>query len=484
MTVNTKEPPLSVNERLYPFQREDVERLISLPRVLNRNPTGLGKTIETIGLMDALQTSHNLIVCRKTMVSKWFWMINQWLNEGVLTPHDNSQYEHKLSGLDLSMPRFVVVNYDLISMPKYRTILLDVKWDLICFDEAHWLKNHDAQRTRNAYLLTAGVPRVLFLTATPIRNTPMDLFPLFRMMNPREYHNWRTWRDWFCIVEEDEIWMKPKGHTRAVPRLIKRIVPGVKNEDMLRALLNRYSIHHEKSEIFTQLPPKQRKVIPVELGAERAQYETMKEEYFALLDSGVEITAPAAIAQLTRLRQICLDANTLLPEPPRPSTPSNKTLTLLGVIDDTEGKLVVFTYFERYASILSQVFTEKNIEHRIITGKVKGNDRLRAEMDFQNNDNVKVLVGTIGAAGEGIDLTAADVVVFTDLFWGPKTNEQAEDRVHGRADKGLDTTKRTLIIDLFCEGTVEQHVHDVVRAKEQMIERITVTKVVDKMRNE
>jgi len=476
--------PSPIQNLLYPYQREDVEWIIQHPRCIVGSVMGLGKSIEAMAVADKLQTRHNLIVCKKTMVSSWFWMLDQWLGEGALTPHENNQYEHKLAGLDLSAPRFVVVNYDLISIEKYRNLLFDVKWDMIIWDEAHALKNHDAKRTRNAYLIVPGVPRLLFMTGTPIRNTPLDLYPLFRMMNPREYRNWHMWRDWFCVVEEEEIWMKPKGSSRPRPRLIKRILPGTKNEDALRNLLSHYMIRREKNEVMKDLPPKQYRIVPIELGPERVQYDTMKAEYFALLDSGVEITAPAAIAQLTRLRQICCDANTLLPESPRVSTPSNKTLALLDVIDETSGKLVVFTYFERYASILCSVLKEKKIPYRTITGKIPSNERLRAELDFQNDADVKVLVGTIGAAGEGLTLTAADTVVFCDLAWTPATIEQCEDRVYGRVDKGLETTKNVLIVDLFCQQTVEQHVHDVVRAKEQMIERIITSKVVDRMRSE
>jgi len=482
--IQTIEKPPSIQERLYPYQSEDVEWITEHPRCIVGSTMGLGKSIEAMAVADKLQTRHNLIVCKKTMVSSWFWMIDTWLGEGALTPHENNQYEHRLAGMDLEMPRFVVINYDLISIPKYRNLLLDVKWDMIIFDEAHHLKNHKAKRTQNAYLLTSGTSRLLFMTGTPIRNTPMDLFPLFRMMNPRKYNNWREWRDWFCVVEENEIWLRPKGYTRPVPRLIKQIVPGTKNEELLRQLLSLYMVRHEKSEVMKDLPPKQYRTVPIKLGPERVQYETMKEEYFALLDSGVEVTAPAAIAQLTRLRQICCDPNTLLTESPRPSTPSNKTLALLDVIDETDGKLVVFTYFERYASLLCQELKTKGISYRTITGKTPSNERLGAELDFQNDPSVKILVGTIGAAGEGLTLTSADTVVFTDLTWTPATNEQCEDRVYGRVDKGLEHNKSVLIVDLFCEGTIEQHVHDIVRAKERMIERIVMGKVTDRMRAE
>lgn len=475
---------MNSNLELYPFQKEDVEKMRNLPRCLNRNFMGAGKSVEALALCEELDLHHVLIVCKKTMIGNWFWEIDRWSDGDCLTPHEDNQYDHKLAGLDLQAPRFVCVNYDLISMPKYRNLLLDVKWDMIVFDEAHHLKNHEAKRTKNAYLLVSGRPRVLFMTGTPIRNTPLDLFPLFRMMNPREYHNWKQWRDWFCVVEEDEIWMKPADGGKPRPRLIKRILPGTKNEDLLRSLLEHYSVYNEKHEVMPQLPPKQYRQIPVELGSERTQYETMKKEYFAILDSGEEITAPKAIAQMTRLRQICLDPNTLLPDPPRASTPSNKTLTLLDVIDETDGKIAVFTYFERYASILCSVLDEKGISYRTITGQIKGSDRLKAELDFQNDAKTRIIVGTIGAMGEGLTLTAADTVVFTDLFWTPSVNEQCEDRVYGRVDKGLESDKSVLIVDLYCYDTVEQHVHDIVRAKEEMIERIVMHKVADRMRQE
>jgi len=472
---------MNFTKELYPYQRVDVDKMKSLPKCLNRNPMGLGKTIEALALCHDLDMQHVLIVCKKSLVGEWFWQTESVLGEGALTPHDNGQYDHRLAGLDLKAPRFVAVNYDLIAIPQYRSILTAVPWDLVIFDEAHRLKNYSSKRTLGAYALTYRVPRALFLTGTPIRNTPLDLFPLFHMMNPREYTSWKRWRDWFCVTEREEIWLKNPYTGKPAPRYITKILPGTKNEEQLAQLLTLYSVYNEKSEVMPQLPPKQYRTIPVELGPEKKQYETMQEEYFALLDSGVEITAQVAVAQMMRLRQICLDPNTLLPEPPRSSTPSNKTLALLDVIDETDGKIVVFTFFERYVQILTQEFDKAGINYRIITGKSKG--ALKAELDFQNDPAVKVILGTIGAMGEGFTLTSADVVVFTDSFWTPAVIEQCEDRVHGRVDKGLESIKNTLVIDLFCPGTVEEHVRAVKGIKERMITEIeSLARVVDRMR--
>jgi SNF2 family DNA or RNA helicase len=409
-------------------------------------------------------------------------MCDQWLDGDMLTPHENGMYDHKLAGLDLNGPRFVCINYDLLSMPRYFSIINSVPWDTIIFDEAHHLKNYKAQRTKTAFRLSYGKPRLCFVTGTPVRNYPMDLYPLFHMMNPREYYSPSQWRDWFCVTIEDEIWLKNPYTGKPAPRLIKKIVPGVRNEEILNKLLYRYMIRHERTEILKDLPPKQYEVVPIELGPESRQYQQMEDEYFAILDSGEEITAPRAIAQMTRLRQICCDPNTLLSEGPRPSTPSNKTLALLDIIDDTDSKMVVFSYFERYIDILHHILDEKGIKHVVVSGQIKGTARELAEQQFQSDAGTQVLLGTIGAAGEGPTYSAADIVVFCDLFWSPATNEQCEDRVYGRVDKGLKLDKSVLIIDLFCQNTVEEHVHKVVRAKEKMIDAIVTKRVVDSMR--
>jgi SNF2 family DNA or RNA helicase len=400
----------------------------------------------------------------------------------MLTPHENGMYDHKLAGLDLAGPRFVCVNYDILSMPQYFSIINSVPWDAVIFDEGHHLKNYKAQRTKTAFRLTYGKPRVVFVTGTPIRNTPMDLYPFFHIINPRTYFNPSQWRDWFCITETEEIWLKNPETGRPAPHYIKKILPGTKNEEVLNKLLTKYMVRRERCDIMKDLPPKTYKVIPVTLGSEAKQYKQMEDEYLAILDSGEEISAPRAIAQMTRLRQICLDPNTMQVEGQRVSTPSNKTLALLDVIDDTDSKIVVFSYFERYIRILHDVLTEKGIGHVMVTGQIKGRARDQAEWDFQNKPEIQVLLGTIGAAGEGPTYSAADIVVFTDIFWSPATNEQCEDRVYGRVDRGLHLDRNVLIIDLYCQDSVEQHVHKVVRAKEKMIDSIIPRRVVDEMR--
>ena len=471
-----------IQDALYRYQGDDVQFMIDHPRCLNRNKMGLGKTIEALAVLEKLNTRHNLIVCKKTLIGEWFQQIHDWLGEDCLTPWEGPG--DKLDGLDLDGPRFVCVNYNLIGIAKYWQQLRR-KWDVIIFDEAHKLKNPKAGWTKNTFLMTPGVPRIYLLTGTPIQNSPADLFPLFRIMNPRDYHNGYAWNNMFCVWTEDEIWMKGlDGKPR--PRIIKRIVPGEWNHtEELRFLLGKYSVYHEKSEVMPQLPPKQYRKIPVELDGERRQYIQMQDELFAILDSGERIESPKVIAQMIRLRQICCDPNLLSEAEVKTVTPSGKTLALLDLLEDMDEKVLVFSFFEQYIRMLDRLLTEKKISHVSITGKRKQFENSAAEKIFQNDPNCKVCLGTIGSMGEGWTLTEAKAVVFLDRFWNPSVNEQCEDRAYGRVNKGLEQSESTLIIDLFCQNTVEEHVHAVAERKDVMISEITFNReVVERMRKE
>lgn len=465
-----------ITQALYPYQREDVAFMLKNPRHINGNVMGLGKTIEALSMMEALGTEHNLIVCKHKFILEWFWQIDEWLDGDCLTPHTVGD---RLVGLDLSSPRFVCINYELLSIKKYWEALKEVSWDCIIFDEAHKLKNHKAKRTKYAYYLARNVSHISLMTGTPQQNSPMDLFPLFYIINRVKFGDHDAWRDYFCQIDEEEIWVKPPSGGKPRPLTIKHIKPGESNHtDNLNFLLHKYMIRHEKSEVMPFLPPKQYRTIPVSLGTESKQYDQMLNQYFAILDSGETIHAPKAVAQMLRLRQICLDPNLLSLEEPRSSTPSSKTEALLELLEDLPGKVVIFSYFERYVRILAQELHDHNIPYVTLTGRTAYTGQ---DQEFQNNSDIKACLGTIGAMGECYTLTEAETVVFTDLFWNPAVNEQCEDRVYGRVDKGLELRRGALIIDFLCQGTVEEYVREVVRRKEKMNEAVVTTRVVDKL---
>ena len=456
---------MNFNLELYPYQREAVEFMREHSRCINASQMGVGKTIEALKLCQELDMRHVLIMCPKTLVSEWFWQIDRILEEDCLTPHENSHYEHRLSGLNLKGPRFVVVNYDLLVNRQCWGELVSVPWDCIILDEAHKIKNHKAKRTRATYLLTPRVPRIVLMSGTPMQNNPADLFPLMHIVNPVLYRSHAQWVEDFCTTITMRL---PNG------KQVRQIV-GAKNQDTLRQILALHMIRHTKQEVLPQLPDKMYRTVPVSLGPERVQYASMEKNLFALLDSGEVVSAPAVIAQLIRLRQICLEPNLLSED--KISTPSNKTLTLMELIEDSDEKFVVFSYFAQYVRVLCTELDKRKIPYVTIIGDQKPSERLHAIQEFQNG-KARICLGTIGAMGLGITLTAASTVIFCDLFYNPAVNEQAEDRLHRIGQKNAVT-----VIDLYCQGTIEDAVHRVVRRKEKMFnEIIGLQKSVDELR--
>ena len=466
-------------EALFPYQREDVEFMFHTPKHINGNPMGLGKSLEDLALVERANCKHVLITCKKPFIKEWFNFIDEWADGDCLTPHESG---NRLDGLNLKDPHFVVVNHDLLAMREYWAKLQDVKWDMIIHDEAHKFKNHKAKRTQYAYLLDA--PRRNFTSGTIMENWPADLFPFFHMIDKAKYSNFNSWIRYFCNRETKEIWMRGNDG-KPHPRMIKVMQPGAQNTEQLNYLLHQYMCRHEKSEVMPQLPPKMYRKIPIELGPEKVQYKTMKEELFAILASGEEVTSPRVITQLLRLRQICLEPNLLSSDEVKTSTPSNKTLALLDLLDDTNEKVLVFSCFEQYIRILSAELSKAGIKHVTITGQNRESVNSMNSHAFQEDPTVRVALGTIGSMGESWTLTEAKIVVFTDLDWKPSTNEQCEDRAYGRVNKGLDQSESTLVIDLYCENTAEDHVHEIVRHKKELFNEVVVRKnVIDMMRKE
>ncbi len=427
------------NHHLLPFQVEDVAWLKAHPRCILGSSMGVGKLVEGLALCKELDPALVLVVCPKSLVSEWTYHIEEWLGPEWLE-------------------RFVIFNYEKLRNMKLTLQVMKTPFDLIIFDECHKIKNRKAKQTQGAFLTASDQSkRVILMSGTPILNNPQDLYPLLKIVDPRLYPSYWKFVKEFCYVEQ-----------LPIPPFPRVIQPGVKNKEKLTNILAKHMLRREKDVI--NLPPKTYRTIPVEMDDEQLyKYMQMEEELFTILDSGEKITAPAAIAQLIRLRQICLEPN-LLSDEHKVSTPSAKTLLIKELIDDSDSPIIVFTYFEKYARILSSELTKAKIAHCTYTGKDKTSTRAQIVRDFQAG-TYKALIGTITSMGLGLTLTASHNIIFSDLFWTPAINEQAEDRTHRIGQKHPVT-----VIDIWAKGTVEDHLHRVLQRKRLVFDEVIRSK--------
>ena len=109
----------------------------------------------------------------------------------------------------------------------------------------------------------------------------------------------------------------------------------------------------------------------------------------------------------------------------------------------------------------------------VITGDTKDEDRQRIVDLFQTSDKCNVLIGTIGAMGTGLTLTAATTLIFVDEPWNKALFDQAVDRAHR-----IGTTSKITIYSLMCKNTIDERIHQIIYKKGEMSDAIIDGKIL------
>lgn len=456
-----------LHDILYPYQKDDVDILSQNPKMIVGHEMGTGKTEIALGVIERTDPNKVLVVCPDGMVLEWQDRIKLRLGEQACVPYDKG---YRLDPEHFSK-RTLIVNYEMLRIPpprrrkvtrvpqNYINVLSIPKWDMVIFDEAHELKNPTTQRTKGCVKIARATKRNYFLSGSIMLNYPHELWVFLNLCNPTEYPSYDEFKKEFCIIK-----MTPWG-----PQVVKAI-PSKLPE--LRERLKPYLIRREKVDVLKDLPPKTYRTIPIAMSeAQERAYTSLKEELFALLDSGVRITAPNSLALLMKLRQISLDPVLLGADVPSPKTKA--VVELCEDITKLGKQVVVFSWFASYLKRLHQLMPKAEI----ITGEVKSlEERRAARLRIQSGQSQIMLMSIETAIG--LDLTSPDICIFTDRYWVPKINEQAEDRLHRQGQKG-----NVLVIDLVCRDSIDEYMLEVHQRKNYAFnETIAIERTVERMR--
>jgi SNF2 family DNA or RNA helicase len=451
--------------RLYQFQREGVERMSTLSGALLGDDMGLGKTPQLIQTAKALNARKVLVVCLATI--KWHWQneIKKWWPDATVQVVDGDA-EQRLTQIK-SGADFTIANYESFfhrveadeklkkkTGQKWKQVMLPgldkMEWDILVLDEAHKIKNRKSKKTQTVKALRRQVDRVYLATGTPILNSAQELWSLLNVLFPKVFTSFWKFVEEFCNVTHN-------GYGYEIEDITDIDDPRIQK---LRKLLEPVLIRRTKSEVFCDMPEKIVTKYPISLEGDQAKkYVEMEEKM--LTEIGDEIVfAPIAMAQIVRLKQICIDPTLMIEDCQEPLS-GPKVDAALDIIDSLGGrKAVVFTQWTRVANRFAKTLTEYGISCDLITGGVKGSERQNIIDTFQDDGDAQVLVCTIEAGGVGINLTAASTAIFFDELWTPKLNEQAEDRLHRH---GQDETVN--IIKLRAKDTVEEVIEGVLKRK-------------------
>ncbi len=340
--------------------------------------------------------------------------------------------------------RFVVTNYE--TAVRRLDQLMKEDWDAIIVDEASYIKNRKAKRSKTLHKLARRSRYLWLLTGSAIHNNPAELWSLLHAIDRKRWSGYWRW-----VEEHCELAINFFGGVEIL---------GVRDRERLAAELAPVMLRRTKE--LLNLPPRSEETIYVPLNDRQQRiYRQMERHFVAWLDEQEEkyITAPSVLAQITRLRQIA--CSPALVDGPDDSAKTDALLDLLdGWVEDH--KVLVFTSFAQYVNLLLPRLQRYDPAH--ITGAISAAGRDAAAQRFQNNPECRVLIGTTRAMSEGLNLQAASVVVFLDQDWTPAAVDQAIGRAHRRGQ-----TKPVHVVTLAAADTVDEDIAALLKRKRGVI---------------
>lgn len=487
---------------LYPFQEQGVEWLMSLERSplsssggILADDMGLGKTAQVLSAIVRLGLKRVLVVTRNSVKKVWRDECEKWapqLEHIVIDASSMSQEARIDWALDPAV-HIVIVNYELIRAYDsknreypFTKALNRQRWDLVVFDEAQLLKNRKSHQYKAARLLTrkSSTKRAWYATGTPVENHQHDYWPLLRNIIPGFGSYWR-YAQTYCNVEPvyhpkvRDVVERAKALGKPIPEYAKNMILGqsvtsVESADDPRTIalvkaIAPYVLRRTKAQVYPQMPPKTVQRIPVELsGVHNKLYWSMYDKMYCKLPTGELITADTSLAQQTRLLQLACDWQLLRGENIGHGDDYSgpKEQIFLDLVEGLEGRpFVVFSQWERLVSLLFNRLLKEGLSCAMFTGA--NVETRNYNLDIWRTGDVQALLVTLSAGGVGLDFTHADTAFFLDRSFNPKANAQAEDRLwrHGQ-------TRAVTVYDLYCEGTIEEHVHDTNDSKTHVADNI------------
>lgn len=430
---SAKDADVVFGEGLDTYQRVGVKFLATAKRAVLADPVGLGKSAQAIRAAQEVGAKKVLVVTKKSLIYNWSHQLGLWATQ-------NSTIEC-----------FDVVNYEQVALRLQEYIAGG--YDALIVDEAHMIKsrggrNKPVKRTRALYTLADKVPYVWLLTGTPILNRPDELWSLLHVTDKRKYSSYWRFVEQYCAL----------GYHPWTGR--QNVVLGIKpgKESELSTELATVVLRRVKETV--QLPPLTRETLYLELvGTQKQLYDQMLREFFLHIEGMDVLHAPSVLAQYTRLRQI-----TCTPALIGGEDVSVKTAAVLDLVETyaSEHKILVFSEFASYVDILHKVLVPYGAVK--IVGGMPAAQRDEAIQSITNNPLCRVLVGTLGAMGVGLNIQAADIVITTDKGWVPAAIEQAEGRAYRRGQ-----TKPVHVVTLHATGTLDDHIDAVLTKKVEII---------------
>jgi SWI/SNF-related matrix-associated actin-dependent regulator 1 of chromatin subfamily A len=405
---------------LRPYQLEFLRFAAAKPGLVNADDLGTGKTIQALAALYATGLAPVLVV--GTLLTKSVWCgpkgeTMKWLGHDVIPLESRKNAGPEI--FQEAESRWFFCHYDILNawLP---WIFNFMRPRAVVFDEAHNASPR-TQRGRAAASISRfkEIRKRIVLSATPIQNKRIDLWPILNLAAPDAFGSRHQFGIHFCGgVHGEHGWIYQEQT----------------HNGELKARLETLLIRRTKAEVLSQLPPIMRQSTEIELeegGAkEYEQYKAAEQDIRKFLAAeGTGLPAGVGNERLVQITKLLA----LLSRLKLPTTISIAKEAALAA-----GKVVVFTWFKNSAATIADELKFAKIDvFGPINGEVPIAKRISAAQAFADHKSPAAFVATLASASESINqLSAAQELVISDLYWKPLVLLQAEGRLHRGGQQG------------------------------------------------
>lgn len=441
---NEENSTYKIPDGLYPFQKEGVKQLLSDDKnYLLADEMGLGKTVQACVYLALKENSlPALVICPASLKLNWAREVEKW--SGVKTYIISGRMPERLSDEFLKKYPVWIVNYDILGSedkaekeaelarqkeckknkePYKKKILKVYGWcdeinnhnfNTIIADEVQYIAEPETIRSRAVQQICDNKAKKIFLSGTPYETRTSQFFTCLNILNKKLFPS-----RWAYLMR----------YCDPIKTYFGWQFNGLSNADELHQKISRFMIRRLKKDVLTQLPPKNRIIVPMAVSErERKQYNDVDADFLDAISRG----ETNALQRLAQLKQASFEAK------------RNAVLQWIKDYLQINDKLVVFVYHKATFDFMLDTFKGVSVG---INGGTKVEDRQKNIDRFQNDEKIKLFVGQIKACGAGITLTASKATCFIEFGQTCVEVEQAEDRVHRIGQKADSVTAYYLILE-------------------------------------
>lgn len=396
---------------------------------------GLGKTVQTIAMLCLIyldgrreKPGASLIVMPKSLIFNWEQEIKKFTPKlSVYTYYGATRDMEEALKHDVVLTTYGMMRNDIEDFRK-------TMWYYIVLDESQNIKNLASQTAKASFLLK-GAHR-LALSGTPMENNVMELYSLFRFLNPAMLGDEASFAANYALPIQND------SDSEAMSALRRKIYPF-----MLRRL---------KQEVLEDLPDISEQVLYTEMEPEQARVYEERRRYYKMLigesikADGIQKSQFVMFQALTELRRLASVPSAVAGG----AIPSPKLDPLVESIAEATAnghKCVVFFNFIAGMEMVGDALEAHGIGYASMSGSTV--DRRAVVSRFQKDPDCNVLLCTLKVGGVGLNLTAADMVFIFEPWWNRAAERQAIDRLHRIGQK-----HKVQAFSMITRGTIEERI--------------------------